>query len=98
MRTTSPLVINKKGYSSKNREGIPLSGTYNGVNRAFTLPEPAVIDPPKTILKLYHNGRRMHQSEFQAYESVPGDGYDLITIIAFAPQSTAVLVADFIRF
>lgn len=76
------------------REGILLSGSYNGSNRVFTLPEAAINDPPKRQIKVYHGGRRLQPVEYEVLESFPGSGYDTIKLV-FAPQTMGKLYADY---
>lgn len=72
-----------------------LIGTLDGVNRTFTLPNPAIHNPPHAQVKIYHNGRRLLPSEYTMSESVPGGGYD-IALLVFAPQVTSRLFADYV--
>jgi hypothetical protein len=93
MRTVA--VSKNVGISSASiREGILLDGTYDSSNRIFALPEKVVNDPPRTIVKMYHNGRRMLPEEYEVYENVPGSGYDMVRI-SFAPQATSRLMVDY---
>jgi hypothetical protein len=80
--------------SANIREGVLLTGAYNGRNRVFFLPEAAVHEPPTSIIKLYHGGRRLQPIEYAAIESFPGSGYDRVCII-FAPQTTSQIYADY---
>jgi len=83
-------------------EGIELLGTRDGVNRAFTTPD-AFRDDDLATIRVFHNGRRLVKSpdadprngDFLTSESVPGGGYDTITI-NFAPVSTSELRADYV--
>src|SRR5512137_2181252 len=78
------------------REGIPLIGPCDGLNRDFALPEPAVHDPPKRQVKVYHGGRRLNTYEYDVLESVPGSGlFDLVKLTSWAPYSQTQLVADY---
>lgn len=92
---TSPVTGSIGSSSARNREGILLIGSYDGVNRIFELPEIAAYDPPKRTVRLYHNGRRMMPGEYEIYESTPGSGYKMVKTMAFAPQSTSRLMADY---
>jgi hypothetical protein len=94
MRTTSPLTIGGAG-SGRVRENVYLLGVYDGSSRIFSLPEPAIYDPPKRTVRLYHNGRRMLPSEYEVYENVPGGGYNMIRM-KFTPQVTSLFLADYL--
>jgi hypothetical protein len=83
--------------------GVDLLGTKNGVNRVFTTPDTFMQDD-RARIKVYHNGRRLveattvampNDGEFFASESIPGNGYDTVTILAFAPVATSELRADY---
>jgi hypothetical protein len=90
------VTVRRKEISAERiREGIFLLGSYDGMNRQFAIPEPAVHDPPRRQVKVYHGGRRLQGSEYIVRESVPGGGYDLVQLI-FAPQTTGRLYADYI--
>lgn len=78
------------------RENVALIGNYDGINRTFYLPEPAIHDPPRSQVKVYHGGRRLSETEYDIRESVPGNGYDLVYILCFTPQQTSRLRADYI--
>jgi hypothetical protein len=79
------------------RWNITLTGTYDGVNRVFTIPDPVVYTPPFPIVKLYHGGRCMKLSEFEVYENVPASGdYNRVRLLEFAPRATDLLFADYI--
>jgi hypothetical protein len=78
------------------RENIALIGVYNDANKDFYLPEPAVHDPPRSQVKVYHGGRRLFEYEYEVLESVPGGGFDLVRIRHFTPQTTSRLRADYI--
>lgn len=80
---------------TRTRENIPLVGPYNGINRLFALPEPAVHEPPKLQVKIYHGGRRLNAYEYSVIESVPGSGHFDHIQLAWAPTSKTQLVADY---
>jgi hypothetical protein len=83
------------GRSTKERFGVTLTGTYNGSNREFALPEPVLHNPPNVAVRLYNGGRRVKMEEFELFESVPGAGLDRVRILQFAPRSTGRLFADY---
>lgn len=78
------------------RENIALIGVYDNVNKDFQLPEPAIHDPPRSQIKIYHGGRRLGTEEYTVFESIPGQGYNLVRILQFTPQTTSRLYADYI--
>lgn len=78
------------------RENIALIGVYDNANKDFYLPEPAVHDPPRSQVKVYHGGRRLLEPEYEVLESVPGGGFDLVRIRYFTPQTTSRLRADYV--
>jgi hypothetical protein len=78
------------------RENVALIGTYNNTNKDFYLPEPAIHDPPRSQVKVYHGGRRLWTEEYEVLESVPGNGFDHVRILYFTPQVTSRLSADYI--
>lgn len=84
-------------------QGVPLLGTKDGINRVFTTPGPFRQDDYASI-RVYHNGRRLDESpdtnplngEYVVSESVPGAGYDTVTIFSFSPVATSDLLADYV--
>lgn len=80
------------------RFDVPLSGTQNGINRVFLLPEKFL---PSSI-SVYHNGRRLtvligNAGDFSIGESAGlGTGYDEIRFVSFKPKDSSVLRADYI--
>jgi len=80
------------------RDSAALVGTYDGINRAFILPngEKAIHDPPNAQVKVYHNGRRLLPMEYEMRESVSGQGFDQVCICYFSPHNTSRLYADYI--
>lgn len=96
---TNPLaweqILGVGGFYGACRQNVSLLGTYNGVNKHFYLPEHALYDPPIKDIVVYHNGRRLLSMEYEVQESVPGDGWDLIWIKMFAPNTTSKLCADY---
>lgn len=85
---------------SQVRDQVVLDGALDGANREFSIPngEKAIHAPTGGIkIRLYHNTRRLLESEFVAVESGgAGSGVDLIRLMAFAPTSRSVVFADFI--
>lgn len=82
--------------AERTREGVSLIGPCDGVNRMFALPEPAVHEPPKRQVKVYHGGRRLNMYEYDVLESVPGSGqYDRVKLTSWAPNPQNQLVADY---
>jgi len=78
------------------RWNIPLSGVCDGLNRLFILPEPAFVDLPYSVVRVYHGGRKLNDYEYQVLESVPGSGnYDRVKLTSWAPSSRTQLVADY---
>lgn len=84
------------------RTNIPLIGIKDGNNRVFTTPEKFRNIGGRTI-QVYHNGRRLvlggaipASGDFYASESVPGTGYDTITLTTFSPVSRSTLYADYL--
>ena len=91
-----PTVARGGGTATpKFREGVFLTGSYDGMNRLFSIPEPAIHNPPREQVKVYHGGRRLQGSEYEVKESVFGGGYDTVQLI-FAPLTTSRLYADYI--
>lgn len=82
------------------RDQAELEGVCDGVNRNFLIPngERAVHSNSGGIkIKVYHNSRRLQESEFEVLESGgAGTGYDTIRLTAFAPPRSSVLFADYI--
>jgi hypothetical protein len=84
---------------SRYRVEVPLLGTKNHVNLAFTAPDKFL----PTTLSVYFNGQRMRRGIGEDYvvseSGGPGTGYDTITLLdaALAPYSTEQLFADYIQ-
>ena len=82
------------------RDHAVLVGALDGVNRDFLIPdgEKAVHSQVSgSRIKLYHNSRRLQESEFEVLESGgAGTGFDLIRLTAFAPKPNSILFADYI--
>ena len=84
-------------------EGVELLGVKNGVNKVFTAPD-TFRDDDQTTVRVFHNGRRLIMSpddnpqngDFVVSESIPGDGYDTVTLLTFAPVSTSELRVDYV--
>lgn len=92
------LTISMTGVAATVREDQPLVGLYDSNNRDFYLPnnEHAIYDPPRKTIKVYHNGRRLQQAEYAILESVPGEGHNLVRLLAFAPHTSSRLTADYV--
>ena len=82
------------------RHQIPMDGSYNGIDRVYTIPngEKAEHDTPDGIkMRPYHNTRRFQDNEFVALESGgAGTGYDAILVVAFAPPPTSRIFLDYV--
>lgn len=84
-------------------EGVELLGTKDGVNKVFTAPD-TFRDDDRATVRVFHNGRRLIKSpddnpqngDFVVSESVPGGGYDTVTLLTFAPVPTSELRADYV--
>jgi len=83
------------GTGANAEKTAELSGTYDGTNRIFELPEPVLHSPPIPSVKLYHGGRRMKHREFEVFESVVGSGLDRVRLTEFSPGPNAILFADY---
>jgi hypothetical protein len=81
----------------KTREGIPLQGSYDGVNVSFQTPEPFVQTNQMNI-RVYRNGQRLRFGSVFDYTVAesggPGTGYDTV-IVAVPPKSADNLIADY---
>jgi len=79
----------------KVREGIPLTGMYDGSNISFTTPEP-FIQTSGANIKVYLNGQRLRAAnDYVVSESGgPGTGFDTVTV-ATPPKSYESLIADY---
>lgn len=76
-----------------------LTGLINGINTVFTSPI-RWIRNLQVSEALYLNGQRLTHgvgNDYVATESIPGFGYDIITM-AFAPSPGDVLLIDFTPF
>jgi hypothetical protein len=104
-----PLNAAASGGAEAARIGVRLVGTYNSLNRVFTVPAPDkfihdAVQPGRTIA-VYHNGRRLTQSltgspvdgMFVVSESGGvGTGFDTVTLTALAPATVrSRLFADY---
>lgn len=91
-----PVSSGAQTWLSHQRVGIELAGDYDAANRVYEFPEPVVHTPPTVAVRLYHGGRRMRGAEFQIFESVEGSGdLDRVRILAFAPNPSSILLADY---
>lgn len=91
-----PVTAGVDALRAQYRFGVELTGSYDASNRVFSFPEPVLHAPPSVAVRLYHGGRRMRSWEFEIFESVVGSGdLDRVRILAFAPNSTGVLFADY---
>jgi hypothetical protein len=78
------------------RENILLTGTYDSSNRLFSLPEPAVHDPPNRQVMVRHGTRTLQPNEYQVEESSPGSGLNRVRVLVFSPHQTSRLYADYL--
>lgn len=87
----------------QRKTGIPFSGSLDGVNRQFLLPD-RFVHANGLSLDVFHNGRRLVEAalpdprlgDFVCLESAGvGTGFDTIVLLRFAPSSRSVLVADY---
>lgn len=91
-----PVADSARSDVQHRRIGIELSGGYDAGNRVYEFPEPVIHTPPTVAVQLYHGGVRMLAREFEIFESVEGSGdLDRVRILAFAPNPTSVLFADY---
>jgi hypothetical protein len=101
MPIKKPVAVGSSGFleefgiADSERLNVALIGAYDGVNQDFLLPEPAMYAPPRYVVRVYHNGRRLWSGEYQLLESVPGGGLDSIRVI-FAPATPSKLFADYV--
>lgn len=68
------------------RTGVALIGVINGTNMVFTTPETFMHDGTTSIF-VYLNGVRLELgvgNDYVVSESIPGNGYDTVTL-PFAP-------------
>jgi len=74
----------------------PVVGAINGVNFTFTSPTKFIHLNPDTEVLLYNGARLDHggANDYVVSESVPGTGYDIITL-TFIPQPGDKLLIDF---
>lgn len=88
---------------SNRKTGVPFTGTYNGMNRSFSLPN-HYAHVNGLSLDVFHNGRRLAESatadprfgDFYCVESGGlGTGFDTIVLLTFAPSVRSILVADY---
>lgn len=78
------------------RTNQELIGTIDGANTTFTTAEPFCHDSLRAEM-LYFNGQRLKEGvgcDYTVAESVPGSGYDTITL-AFAPLPGENLLIDY---
>lgn len=84
------------------RTNVLLIGVKDGINRTFTTPDKFRNIGGRTI-QVYHNGRRLVlggvspiSGDFYVSESVPGTGYDTVTLTTFSPVNRSLLYADYL--
>jgi len=99
-----PVVIGSDGFLIESagitgvgeKQNVALTGSYDGVNRDFLLPEGAVHTPPRPVVKVYHGGRRLDPYEYEIQESVIGSGiFNLVHLTRWAPGPNNRLIADY---
>ena len=87
----------------QRKTGISFTGTLDGTNRAFQLPD-RYLHVNGLSLDVFHNGRRLVEAtlpdprlgDFYCTESGGlGTGFDSIFLLRFAPSARSVLVADY---
>lgn len=87
----------------RRKTGVPFSGSLDGMNRQFQLPD-KFVRASGLSLDVFHNGRRLveatmpdpRQGDFFCVESAGvGTGFDSIVLLTFAPSARSVLVADY---
>lgn len=83
------------------RAGIVPTGTLDGDNRDFTLPENVLV----ATFALYHNSRRLLRAEVDSPSSGDyilqesggaGAGFDTIHFLRFKPIASSQLQADYV--
>lgn len=98
-QASSPLQV-LKDLVLGQRWGVELIGSLDGVNRTFATPEKflhGTYNGGIPRIRIYHNGRRLQEGvEFEAFESVPGAGYNRVRVLLFAPSQYSGLVADYV--
>jgi len=97
----SEIYLNLKQYldatgASKQRIGVALLGTKNGVNMTFTTPQKFINEGGVTIA-IYLNGIRLDSaSQYLLSESIADQGYDTVTLVGVAaPTLGQPLTADY---
>ncbi len=84
----------------KQRRGIELIGTIDGVNTTFTTPEYFLHEAAGETIAVYYNGQRMYVGAANDYlpseSGGPGTGYDTITLTV-APRVGDRVTADYKR-
>ncbi len=80
------------------RAGVVLVGPVNGVNQIFTSPDKFIQDPTGSQIAVYYNGDRIELgvgNDYVVSESVPGLGFDTVTL-PFAPKVGDKVTADYL--
>ncbi len=84
------------------RQGVPLVGPIDGVNRIFTVPSPdkfinGTLNGNILKIQILHHGRALVEStDYIVSESAGvGTGYDTIVIVSFTPSINSTLVANY---
>lgn len=79
--TSWEQLLGRDSAIDRIRRNIPLIGVKNGVNKIFTSPDKFVRTPYVETVK--YNGITLEEGvggDYTVSESVPGDGYDTITM------------------
>jgi hypothetical protein len=82
--------------SQEWRWQVEVIGPKDHTNLVYQTPDKFL----KGSIQLYRNGNRLMRngpsSDFSVTESVPGTGYDTITLSAFPPKAYENLFADYV--
>lgn len=85
---------------AKFRENVEVTGSLNGINLVYTIPDKAVHDPPRLQVKVYRNGQRLLPGPANDYEVSEsggvGTGFDTITLTSDPPLPGESLWADYV--
>lgn len=88
--------ITNTGAIALEKCGIFLTGPYDGTGRVYVIPEEAQHAPPRPIVKIYHNGRRLNPTEYEVFKSVGTlTGYDRVRILGFRPRPRSKIYSDY---
>jgi hypothetical protein len=88
--------------------GVPIIGTFNGLNRTFGLPDKFVYTTIGTgpSIELKHNGVALRLAtapdprlgDYYVTESGGlGSGYDTINFLSFAPKFGSIILANYFK-